>query len=348
MKLSLDQTTDPSYQELYRYLKHADVPDFVKEAELADSEALAKLGEEAFADRYHRAYPINDSVNTYVSNAYFINKRAQLEEKWGKNYVNEIEARIQKAASIFGITDKLEDFARSTEKIASRGPEERVVYTAVLPEGNFDLFPYKTAADLTKQASLFTKHLSDYPFAWRHDISTSFVKAASELQVDELPDIVLKYAGMIYPDISMFHNELQRRFNKIAARVDVKKYEEVVKQAEAAGSVDDYLVVCGNMYELEKSAGAYDYQSLRQTLGDIVDRTFTLSVEKVADLLNVVDMGGETFHVPQLQKVSKDIYKEAFGVDIDPSDSNQLRDVLPTMPLSDVALFKELSGIGGL
>ncbi|NBQ70011.1 MAG: hypothetical protein EBU46_14770 [Nitrosomonadaceae bacterium] len=125
-------------------------------------------------------------------------------------------------------------------------------------------------------------------------------------------------------------------------------YEPLLEKAARASSAEDYYEICGEAYEVEKQAGAWDYAVTRRTLGDIIDRTFTLSIDKVAALLNVVDMAGEPYSMNDLQKVSKDVYKEAFGADLDPSNGDQLRDILPTMPLSDVALFRELSGVNPL
>jgi hypothetical protein len=322
------------------------LPDFVKQAEAMTKEASASLPSEAFADRYHRAFPIDSAPNVYVSNAFFINKKAALEELWGKNFITEVEERIKKASEIFGIQEDITRYNSELNVKEATDYSEDFVASFNVGGQSYELFPFKTAADLLKQAEQFNKNLKNYPFGWRKTIAENFVKKAEELGVSELPDTLCKYAGLFYPDTRLFETELKRRINKIANEEAKKRYEDCLSKVASATSRDDYYNVCAEAYNIEKNAGVYDKPAVFQQLGDIVDKTFTLSVYKVAEeLQNVVHMAGDVFSIPELQKISKDIYKEAFGVDIDPMDTGTLRDTLPTMPLSDVALFKELSGV---
>ena len=94
----------------------------------------------------------------------------------------------------------------------------------------------------------------------------------------------------------------------------------------------------------EKKAGLYDKPYNKKILGDPVNRFFTLSLDKVASLLDTITMAGERYAVSDLEKVSGDIFEKAFGFEIDPKTADA-KDVLPTMPKSDVDLFKKLSGI---
>ena len=80
-------------------------------------------------------------------------------------------------------------------------------------------------------------------------------------------------------------------------------------------------------------------------IGDLVDRVYSLSLDKVAEILDCIEMAGDFYKLAELTAISPEIYKEAFGCDIDPSNRSVLRDVLPTMPASDVSLFRELSGV---
>ncbi|NBQ67401.1 MAG: hypothetical protein EBU46_00675 [Nitrosomonadaceae bacterium] len=346
MKWNLDQTTDYSYRQVYAYLRdYHDTPEFVKQAELDTEDTVEKLSENSFADRYHKAFPIHSPASTYVSTVFFKNKQAELTEQWGEKYVDEVATRLNKAAELHGIVGEIGKYQEHLQNLNAAGPEERFVASVKHGEESFDLYPFKTKEDLVKAAESFNKDIQQYPFEWRFELANNFVKYAEEFGIEELPDLLCKYAGIFFPDTRLFGNELTRRLNKISQRVDHEKYNALQTDLEKAASMDDYFAICKKAHDLEQLCGAYDYKSLRNTLGDIVDRTFTLNREKVAALLDVVDMAGEPYQVAALQKVSKDLYKEAFGVDIDPSNVSQLRDVLPTMPLSDVALFRELSGI---
>lgn len=347
MSYTLDQTTDYSFRELHTFLDGISTPEFVKQAEMDTKETVEKLSEEAFADRYNRAYPIHTPAATYLSHAHFTQKKAELSKKWGVGYVEEVAARIKTAGELHKIASDLSGYEKQAAEKAAVTPEEKCVFTVKVGEADTGLFPYRTKEDLSKQAEEFAANISNYPFDWRRPIAVSFWKQASEVNLEELPELICKYAGMYFPDTSSFADELTRRMNKLS---DDKQadYAKLIEKAASAVSAEDFYELCGEAYEAEKQAGAWDHAITRRTLGDIVDTTFTLSIDKVASLLNVVDMAGEPYCINELKKVSKDIYKEAFGADLDPSNGDQLRDVLPTMPLSDVALFRELSGINPL
>lgn len=345
MRKSLDQTTDYSYQETHSFLHGTALPDFVKRAELTTKEATINLPAESFADRYHRAFPIDSAPNVYVSNAFFVNKKAELQDLWGSNFVVEVEERIKKASDIFGITEDLERYNSQLLVKSAHDYSEQYVASFEIGGKEYQLFPYKTAVDLTKSASQFNNNIKNYPFGWRKTIAENFVKRAEELGVEELPDLICKYAGLFYPDTRLFTTELNRRMNKLSNEGAKTRYKACVEKAASVTSRDEYYELCSDVYSIEKSAGVYDNNRVYTELGDVVDKTFTLSMYKVAALLDVIQMAGEPFDIQALQKVSKDIYKEAFGIDLDPGDVGSLKDTLPTMPLSDVALFKELSGV---
>ncbi len=97
-------------------------------------------------------------------------------------------------------------------------------------------------------------------------------------------------------------------------------------------------------YSIEREANLYKTAQSRKILGDPVDRLFTLSPVKVAELLDTVTMAGEKFAMEDLRKIPSDVYTQAFGFDIDPKTA-EAKDILPTMPRTDVELFKQLSGV---
>lgn len=348
MRKSLDQTTDYSYQETHSFLHVTSLPSFVKAAEVLTKEATDNLPIESFADRYHRAFPIETAASVYVSNAFFLNKKAELEDLWGSNFVTEVEARIKKAAELFNVEADIERYNADTLTKSAVDYNEQFVASFEIGGKDYQLFPFKTAEDLTKAASQFNNNIKNYPFGWRKGIADNFVKKAEEFGVEELPDLICKYAGLYYPDTRLFKTELNRRMNKISNEEAKGRYKGCIEKSAGASSRDEYFNICAEAYNIEKSAGVYDNNYLYTQLGDVIDRTFTLSMYKVAELLDVIQMAGEPFDLQALQKVSKDIYKEAFGIDLNPGDAGSLRDTLPTMPLSDVALFRELSGVNPL
>ena len=325
-------------------LNGINLPEFVKEAEMDELEQLQYLEKEAFADEYNRAFPINTPARVYVSNAFFLSKKAQLTKKWGKPYVDKIANKIAQAGKLFNIETDLTSYVKqaATKTIV---PEPEHLCAIKIGEAELDLFPSRTAEELTKSAINFANNIGNFPFHARKEISELFAKRAEQLNLEELPTIICKYAAMYFPDVENLVPKLAYRSTKIASEQGKKQYNELIDLASQINSLEDAYKVAEIAFHIEQNEGVYDNVKVASVIGDPVDALFTLSFDKVASILNVVEMAGEVYPVESLKKISSDVYKEAFGIDINPSDEGQLRDVLPTMPLSDVTLFKELSGV---
>ncbi len=345
--MNLDHTTDSTHKELYAFLNGTELPAFVKDAELSERSELAELSKEAFADDISRSFPIHTPADTYLSNVYFLNKRAKLEKRYGVDYTAAVQSQIRKAGEIHGIKADLEAYDTSAMQKAAKDYSQDYIYETEFVDRAVSLFPVKTASDFQKAAEYFAVNTERYPFDWRRGIALGFINKAALYESDELPTIIAKYAGWYFPHPGTVKDELQRRSNKLVKEENRTKYAAVIEQADQAKTIDAWFKLAHEAHSIEFQDGRYQTKEAA-FLGDIVDKIFSLDVEKVAEMLDVVEMAGETYPILALQKVSTDIYKEAFGIDINPSDRNQLRDILPTMPLSDVSLFKELSGISPL
>jgi hypothetical protein len=251
---------------------------------------------------------------------------------------------------LFSISREIEAYNEAHEKRASYDLELQHVCVVNDDQlGDTPLFPFKTAEEFSKSAEVFATNMRNYPFEWREQIARSFLSKAAEVGVDELPDIVCKYAGLFFPDhTTSVSNEVARRANKMSSKIAKDRLLELanaVSGFDSFDSIEDVTKIAQIVYHVEQADGAYDRPKTAELLPDPVDVFFTLPPTKVAEILNVVEMAGEKYPIGPLKKVSADRYKEAFGIDIDPSNEEQLRDVLPTMPMSDVSLFKELTGV---
>jgi len=343
MKLSLDITTDYSGKELYSYLSDSKVPDYVKQASL--EEDYNSIPREAFADQGRKAFPLHTKEAVYLSNVYFSNKKDAIQKTLGKPYVDKIASAIDQAADLFEITADLADFTKQAMTKKASDYQERFMYVANVDGKDFPMLPVKTAADLVKTAEIFVKETAKYPMSWRWDICENMLKAAQELGVDELPDLVCKYAGMFYPDVPAIEKELWRRSKKLKLAEDIDTYNILKKEAKDIEDFDEVRKYAEIVYFTELTEGLYDSYKTASLLPDPVDKFYTMPVEKVAGMLDVVNMAGYSYHLDDLSKIAKERYEEAFGIDIDPKDREKLAEVLPTMPRSDVQLFKELTNI---
>lgn len=347
MTRSIDQNQDTSKKELFTYLSGINIPSFVKEANFEDALLPLSSGvtKTAYADEVCH-FPVNSKVRTFVSAVYFLNKHAELAKVKGKGYVEKVAKNLEKAASIFGITKDISDYG--IDMLTKKASFELQPQTISVNVGKdtIELFKISSARDLANKAAEFTARVSDYPFDWRQDIASLFVKAAEYFEVDELPDLVLKYAGQYYPDVTNVAAELNRRKARLPEHEKVA-YDHMISSLSKLDDKEDFFNIAAACDHFEKNAGLYADPKKAKLLGDPVDRMFTMHLDKVAEELDVVKIGGEQFHVDALQKVSSDVYEQAFGFE-KPASADEMRDILPTVPLSDFALFKKLSKISAI
>lgn len=338
MKRSIDQSTDYSRKELYQYFRGVDLPDFVKEAELDDHDAFLTLPKTAFADPLNKLFPINSKARVYTSNAYFVKKTAALKKLWGDRYVQEVKGNLQKAAEIFGIEEDLRKYSEYHDT-----PQVNSISVKIAGD-EIELFKINNAYEVKQAADEFVTNLNHYPFQWRRGIATQLLKSAEDFRMDEIPDLVCKYAGVFYPEVMSIADEVLRRSNKLASAENVSIYKEIAENAQYVDSPEQVFKIAETLYLTEKMEGLYDKPKIAKLLGDPVDKLFPITFTKAAEMLDVVKMGDEMFDKKDLESVPSEIFEQAFGVEINPKSAEDT-DVLATMPRSDVAIFKQLSGL---
>lgn len=338
MEHSIDQTQDLSHRELYSYLSGYRLPSYVKQAEMS----VLTAPSDVFADAAGKHFPIDSKVNTFISNAFFTHKKASLIKHKGPGYVKQIEGAIKKAANVLGIAEDTQAYSKQAqEKIAADLDDLSVFVT--IENTPVQLFAIKTAEHLQQNAENFVRSIDNYPFSWRRPIATQFKTAAQSLGVKTLPSLVEKYAGSYFPDIEVARQELLRRSTKLAS-ADQQTYEKLAEDLVNIDSIEDMFKVAEICFDVESRAGLYKKAHTKQILGDPVDRLLTVSLEKAAEMIDVITMGGMKFAMADLRNVPSTIYEKAFGFELD-AKTAEAREILPTMPKEDVGLFVELSGI---
>jgi len=345
---NFDASTDYSGKELYNILADVNLPEYVKTAEMDNGTELRKLPKTAFADPERMIYPINNPSRVYVSNAYFINKRASIVKLYGENYASQLQSNIEKAAEIFEISEDLQEYnsALNVKLAASYDEAYMVNFLVDGMSAPVQLYPVKTAADLSASAEEFTKNISNFPFAARLSAAENFVKAAQVLQVNDLPVLLMKYAGMYYPDLGNLQHEIWRRGTKLTKEAHKQIYESMSKDLSNMTGFDEVMKVAEVLFDIENMEGLYDNVKVAQILGDPVDRIFTEQITKIASDLSFVEVHGDKYKLSDLTKISKDHYEEAFGdCGIDPKSPEKIADILPTMPRSDMKLLEEITGL---
>jgi len=344
---NFDASTDYSGKEMHRMFMDVELPEYVKTAELDDFTELRKLPKAAFADPERMIYPINTPARVYVSNAYFIGKKADISKLYGEDYTSQLESNIQKAAEVFDIAEDLENYDKNLNvKQAADYSARHMVDFDVAGLDTVQLYPVKTASDLSSAAESFTNNINNFPFSVRIKSAETFVKAAAALGVDDLPELLMKYAGLYYPDLSNISFELWRRSTKLASAEHKEIYSKIAEDVKNMTTLEEVMKIAETCFNIENMEGLYDNAKVAHILGDAVDHLFTEQITKVASDLSYVEVHGDKYNLSDLTKISKDKYEEAFGDSgIDPADPEKIAEILPTMPRSDMKLLEEITGL---
>lgn len=339
---TLDHIDDFSKKELYNYLSGHQIPQYVKNAEEDTFETKEMLPKTAFAST-GKSFPINTKARTYLSYVFLKNKEASIKETFKKQYFDDALKNVKQAADAFGIQKDLDKYDK---EYLQKQAGETWAHTLSIPIGDdeLELYSVKNASETHNASIDFVKNIRKYPFAWRRKIANHLYKAAEDFELEDLPDLVLKYAGFYIPDPTHIEDEIARRSGQIKDAAKKEQYQKLAEGAPTA-SYNDLLKIAGDLDMFEDQEGLYANSKVAAILGDVVDKVFTLSMEKVANIIDVVNCHDKTYHIRDLQKVGAHIYKEATGIDIDPSNKDELREVIPTIPRSDMALLEELSGL---
>lgn len=339
MDYSFDARSDTSHKELYSYLSGVTLPTYVAEANLS----FEKTAEDIYADGVGQ-FPVSTPEDTFISNAFFLNKKAEILAKKGPHYVARVEKELEKSASLFGILEDVATYEKQISEKSKVASDDRTISISLSEGDNIDLFHLKSASDVTSEANRFSKNIDKYPFQWRRKIAQEFTDAADHFGVEELPDNLLKYAGFYFADLNDVTEEIDRRKRKLANIVDSAAYEKLHDMLEDSATQDDIFKIAEACDELEKQAQYRLSYQTKQVLGDPIDHFFTMSIEKVANIVDVVQLGDERFKKADLAQVPPEVYEQAFGYPIDLEDP-ELYDVGPTLPKSDVSLFKEMTHV---
>lgn len=339
-----DQKYDTSDRELFAFLSYdsLQLPSYVKEASIEEVKAEG-LQKQAHADEINGMFPINSKAKVYVSNAFFLNKKAEFLKQKGLVYVEKIASRINTAAAAFGITEDLGVYKKAYDLEQRKEPKAFTITANLGDDKHYDLFNLSSAEDVVVKAAEFLMDLQKYPFVWKREIATQFVKAAEYFDLDELPDLLVKYAGQFYPDIAGASAEIDRRANRVK-EASKAIYKQAKDALEGATDIEDFFKVAEILYSVETEEGLYKNAHYRKVLGDPVDKLFVHSAEKIARMLDVVEIHGKIYAMDDFTKTANNTFEEAFGFE-KPASTDELRDILPTLPLSDFSLFRKLSGI---
>lgn len=349
----LDQGLDLNGREQYRIAALYQAPAFVKQASTEQLVGPDDLGSHLYADRRRRRWPLHTKAATWMSMAFFQDKRPLLAEREAK----EAEARLLEAAEFWGIRAEAEGLrekaAAARRDDLSGLPDEDFAWTR---DGERHL-PLRNAPEVKAAAEYLVRWRDEFTFRDRQDMARRILQKAARhgAGLGELDDFLEKAAGFggcaaaqaaglvrdraklaraAHPDVAA---ELEKMAGMILADPQRARMPDMLaKVAETIDTVDrllhvrEYSAAVPRPEDVlfaitRKTASAFSEQHLRTTAGSVYDRDdlARLRTRTVRDYLG-------------------DELAEATSSDGLAVDAVKLAEILPTLPLGDARVFDQM------
>jgi hypothetical protein len=109
----IDITDDVSKKYYNAFIKQVGMPEYVKSAHVPTKDSLDNVSSEAFADNINRKFAVDSKANCWCSALYFYGNQCNT---LGSS--KQAEARLVKAARVWGISDEVERIKKAFEEVS--------------------------------------------------------------------------------------------------------------------------------------------------------------------------------------------------------------------------------------
>jgi len=247
--MSLDVLSDRGAL-LRRTFDGKEVPDIVKKAAGLNEATRAKLPETAFADEEGREFPIVDAGNALVSSLYFqdaVEKVAGGAPALPSARMQKIAAKLVAAHRLFGLPE-----ITVFEKIAEAGIPEAVPVDS----------PQDDPEHLDRDMRHFVEKYAEFRPENRRDRCCGFLKRATDLKVEMVPQLVAHYGSANWNPEITGHLTLRYAMLKEAGKTGMLQVLEDLAKRAGADEVDP-LAFADALHEFDKVAGLVEHYDTR-------------------------------------------------------------------------------------
>jgi hypothetical protein len=355
---AFDQSTDLNGQDIHRILSLYGAPAFVKQA---SGEAVCgdeTLPPHMFADISRRRWPCHSAPATWMSAAFFYEKKAELPAVDAAMYEN----RLLNSADFFGVKGEIDTLR---EKIA----EAQTYDEAQLPDSTFAIvmdyddgrkerhYPMRNAVEVKKASDYLLKYRDHFRFDDRRRIADKLLEKAAAF-------------GANIAD----HREALEKMSGLGACSSKEATDLIRKRTTIVPYTEENAPICGQMEKLaqmiEESPGKIQHHSTLTTIASVVDqfdrehnlvRDYGKGLDRPEDVLfgvtqkvaaDISDMlvgtlTGNYYKKADLERVPVTSLRDALGEDFVGEvstagawvDPEKLAEIAPTLPLSDAETF---------
>lgn len=358
--LVLDQTRDLSGTETHRITSLYPPPDFVKSASTEQLCGPADpLPSHLFADPAHRNYPCHTAAATWLSTAFFVDKRASFDDAAAER----ISARLAEVAKHFGIGryvgELVEKAAAAVDNSEASLPDSSFAWVWADAAGNKQRrYPLRNPAEVKTASQYFKTFREQFAFDDRRQIAAKILeKAASLGAAVEDSESLARAAGYGYCAANDIVATIQKRA-KLVRRFDAQaaqEMDELAKQvAEAPPQARDHGIRC----KLASVLDAFDRAAHLTTLyNDGLERPedvlFQVTEKAAEEFVNqhVCLTNGSIYEKSALASIPLDTLEEWMGTDLVSEvktaelfvDAERLATIAATLPAPDADIFDKMA-----
>lgn len=364
----MDQVRDSNLALFYQIYKKYELPDFVKSASCTS--VGLDVNEDAIDTRFYaypakKLYPCHSPAATWVSYAYFLEKKAEFEPE-----VSEfIENSIEWFGNYYGISDHLNALKKINspmQKSASNKTSDddyALVYTDV--NGNKKrYFPIRNRAELIKSAQHLILHRNLLPFQYRNAAAQKILDKINELgtQLPQNDNIeLMKMAGLGMTSAKECANHI---LNRVILTKPFVKEDNSMKEVHAGllklakMILDEPNLILDYDAKLKLADAVDTFDKMNQItpgsnlvphVEDIFFGITPIDLVKISSAI-VETITGRVYNIDDIAKVPVSQIKSVMGEEIANSMTNdglnlapeKVAEIIPTLPRPDAELFDKL------
>ncbi len=353
-----DHVADAAGEDLARYAKLYNFPDFVKRADMEQTFKPERLSVTVYADPVRRQFPCHTAASTWLSALYFTEKRAEFHPKDQAA----IQARLDHYVRFWKIASPvqamLKKHAGYVKEAEADLPDSSYAYVYCDPatgrkERHLCL---RNAQEVKTAAEYIYTYRDRFSFKDRHAMAKRVLEKAARYgaSLSGRREFLEKQAGMgacdpasvvrMLKDRAKFADlpALKEQLCKLAATIEGSPKQalhpdNLVSLAETVDGLDRGLRLTGKYSE-----------SVPRPEDVIFATVFSKTAEEVASLVSTTS--GRAYRKEDFGKLALDDLKSLFGnaladevrQGVDRVDIEKLAEIVPTLPRGDAVLFDQL------
>jgi hypothetical protein len=365
----LDQSGDESLKELVKVARLYQFEDFAKQANLSEVMGPDEHRPSFYADvRQPFQFPCHTKAATYVSYAFFLDKKAEMHEKVRR----QVESRLNKFAQHWGITNSVKDLIKRDEELnkTAEYPDSSYAIVWVSEDGNKDRrYPLRNTAEVKAAADWYSRYLPElrqqFGFSDRATIANKILLKAAEFgcKLGDKEELLEKCAGKGLCNPAQVKTLMSNRVK--AAKCSKTVADSMLALSDAFSRKSASFLEPATMLQLADTIDQFDrthhlLNKYSEAVPSPEDVLFSATYTKCAELKTSTCSltTGSVYDCADFEKLSLNDIQEVFGDDIADAvcqglklDPVKLAEVAATFPRGEASMFDELmqhKGIGKL